>query len=194
MIRCRINQKFYIGSSVNIKKRWQQHQSQLNLGIHHCVHLQRAWNLYGSNSFVFSVVESAPKNILILREQAWIDCYWDFGVLYNTARYAETSALGLKRTTEQRQRISAACMGRKNSTEMCEKISMGLVGKTHSKETKFKMSESHKKLTRSPIHCKNIGRSKLGHNVSIETRSKISTTKKNTPWSDARRQAQENRL
>ena len=43
MIYNTINNKIYIGSSVDIIKRMDSHLSYLRNGKHHSVHLQRAW-------------------------------------------------------------------------------------------------------------------------------------------------------
>jgi predicted GIY-YIG superfamily endonuclease len=38
-----INGKIYIGSSVQIGIRWQQHKAALRENKHHCIYLQHAW-------------------------------------------------------------------------------------------------------------------------------------------------------
>lgn len=52
-----INGKFYIGSSLNIKNRWQGHRGLLNKGKSHNNHLQSSWNKYGKKSFICEIVE-----------------------------------------------------------------------------------------------------------------------------------------
>ena len=46
----------YIGSSNNIQQRWREHKSHLRRNKHVNRWLQRAWNKYGEDTFVFSVV------------------------------------------------------------------------------------------------------------------------------------------
>lgn len=58
----KINNKFYIGSSINIRKRFKEHERCLKLGIHSNKHLQSAWDKYGSNNFEFIIIEKY-KNI-----------------------------------------------------------------------------------------------------------------------------------
>jgi group I intron endonuclease len=65
------NQKFYLGSSKNIEKRWWRHKSDLRTGKHHNTHLQRAWNKYGEQHFVIEVIELTEK--LLEREQYYLD-------------------------------------------------------------------------------------------------------------------------
>lgn len=49
--------KKYIGSSMNISRRFTRHRSDLNHNKHHCVYLQRAVNKYGIGQFKFRVLE-----------------------------------------------------------------------------------------------------------------------------------------
>lgn len=45
-----INNKFYIGSSSDLKKRLYEHRRELNLGVQANKHLQSAWNKYGKKT------------------------------------------------------------------------------------------------------------------------------------------------
>ena len=52
----KLNNKKYIGSTAkSFKARFTQHKSKLNLGKHHCSHLQNAYNKYGGDNFVFRI-------------------------------------------------------------------------------------------------------------------------------------------
>ncbi|MEN6292413.1 MAG: GIY-YIG nuclease family protein, partial [Methanobacterium sp.] len=53
----KIDGKSYYGSSKNIEKRWLRHKNELNKNKHINILLQRAWNKYGEENFIFSVVE-----------------------------------------------------------------------------------------------------------------------------------------
>ena len=75
MIKNMINGKVYIGQAVNIERRWNEHISELNGNRHFNQHLQRAWNKYGANNFIFSVIEKCSENNLTKREQYWINYY-----------------------------------------------------------------------------------------------------------------------
>lgn len=52
-----INGKFYIGSSVNLRKRLYEHFRELELGIHPNKYLQNSWIKYGKEGFKFSILE-----------------------------------------------------------------------------------------------------------------------------------------
>ena len=70
-----INKKVYIGQSVDINTRWYGHIHSLEKGEHSNEHLQNSWNKYGSEAFVFSVLEECEEDKLTEREQYWIDYY-----------------------------------------------------------------------------------------------------------------------
>lgn len=57
-IRNALNNKRYIGSSINIYRRWRDHKRMLNLSVHPNKHLQAAWNKYGEKHFVFKILET----------------------------------------------------------------------------------------------------------------------------------------
>lgn len=88
-----INKKIYIGSSINVYKRWSSHKYQLNKGIHHSNRLNDDWNEFGESVFVFEIMERCDKTDLIDREQFYIDkyksCNPDFG--YNVQPVAGRS-------------------------------------------------------------------------------------------------------
>lgn len=74
-----INNKIYIGSSKDIKTRWQQHLNLLNKGKHHSYRLQKDWDKYKQENFKFEILEkvSGVEKLLDV-EQKWIDetlCY-----------------------------------------------------------------------------------------------------------------------
>lgn len=72
-IKNKTNYKVYIGSSKNVYVRWKQHLSMLENGKHHSNHLQNAWDKYGRNNFIFEILEKCNEDVLIDREQYYID-------------------------------------------------------------------------------------------------------------------------
>lgn len=85
-ITCKIkneenHNKFYIGSSKDIKDRWYNHKLMLNNGNHPNIHLQRAWNKYGENNFIFEVIEciiDINYKYIYEREQFYLDNLYPF--------------------------------------------------------------------------------------------------------------------
>lgn len=76
----RVNNKCYYGSSNNIEKRWLRHKNELNKGKHINIILQRAWNKYGSDNFIFELVETCDESLLIEIEQKYLDLKPDYNI------------------------------------------------------------------------------------------------------------------
>jgi group I intron endonuclease len=71
-----VSGKKYIGSSMNINKRFIAHRSSLKHNRHHCAYLQRAVNKYGIDQFKFCVLEEtnfATKDEVQALEQVYIN-------------------------------------------------------------------------------------------------------------------------
>ena len=130
----------YVGSAVTVNRRWNTHRSNLRSGTHPCRHLQNAYAKYGAANFDWEIIEFvADKENLIQREQFWIDF---FHPAYNKRRIAN-SCLGVRRSTEAKQRMSVAQTGKKQSAETIAKRAAALKGRPRSAETKAKISQSH---------------------------------------------------
>jgi len=73
-IRNLVNGKVYLGSTAeNFKERWNHHRSQLRKGCHKNTHLQRAWNKYTEDNFVFNVLEFIDVCCTLDAEQVLLD-------------------------------------------------------------------------------------------------------------------------
>lgn len=70
-----INGKVYVGSSINLARRKNEHARHLRDGKHHSSYLQRAYNKYGRNCFKFEVLEYADTDRLKEVEQHYINKY-----------------------------------------------------------------------------------------------------------------------
>src|SRR5690348_11848083 len=98
-IRNTENNKIYIGSSTNIRARAKAHVKALAGKSHHAIALQRAWNKYGAESFVFEVLEECEPTQTFTREQFWLDSKeWH----YNSSHSA-IGTIGYRHTEEQVQ-------------------------------------------------------------------------------------------
>ena len=86
-----INDKMYIGQSVNCKDRLRTHRQELCRNSHDNIALIRAWNKYGEDSFVGELLEECSKENLNEREQWYFDnSNWEN--LYNINRIASCGA------------------------------------------------------------------------------------------------------
>lgn len=125
-IECSENSNVYVGSSVNIEKRWSRHKDDLKHNKHHCLYLQRAWNKYGELCFTFSVVCSVlNKEDLIPIEQHFID---EETCLFNSLLTANSS-LGHRWSECQKQAQSERMKGGVIPENVRQK--MGLSGSQH---------------------------------------------------------------
>ena len=89
-IKCKINNKIYIGSSMRIKERWCRHKSYLRSGCHSNKVWQSDWDKYGEENFEFSVLERCPIEKLHAYEQKYLDelkPFLDTDKGYNKAHY-----------------------------------------------------------------------------------------------------------
>lgn len=136
----KINNKFYIGSSVNLRNRANRHQNELRQNKHLSKHLQNAFNQYGSDNFEFIILEEYKKGIitkleLLKREQYYLDTLKPYlrenG--YNTCPTASCPNVG-HLSKEQRDKISKSLEGRIVSQETRKKISNGRKNKRNPQE------------------------------------------------------------
>lgn len=71
----KVNGKRYIGQTVDFSKRLSGHRCALIKGVHSCVHLQHAYDLYGIDAFDFFVLERCELDVIDSREDFWITHY-----------------------------------------------------------------------------------------------------------------------
>jgi group I intron endonuclease len=86
-----INHKIYIGSSINLKSREYKHFWMLNNNIHDNNYLQNSFNKFGENFFIFSILEKCEPELLIEKENYYINEYKsnDYNYGYNLATVNE---------------------------------------------------------------------------------------------------------
>jgi group I intron endonuclease len=168
----------YVGSSVNVSRRWKEHLMRLRNGTHPAKHLSNAFKVYGEQAFEFTILEQCPmgdENIRIERENYWIA---RLKPVFNQAPVAG-SVLGLKRTSETKARMGDAqrtryaengspLKGRQRPEEACLAIAAGKKGKTFSAEHIANLKTALKGRT-SP---------RKGVVLSDETKARISQSKK----------------
>lgn len=166
LIRCKSENKVYIGQSNNIKKRYYDHIRQLKLKTHPNCYLQEAFDKYGESDFCCEVLHELSKTEFSRQKLYELEIQYisqydsnnrDKG--YNL----ESGGKGKGRSSlETRQKISNNMIGNKNNLGCW-------IGKHHSEETKKLLSEQRKGKPshwrgkkQSKEHTEKITKSKLG--------------------------------
>lgn len=72
-IKNKLNNKIYIGSCKDFRKRTNAHKSCLKRNVHHSIKLQRSYNKYGINAFEYLFIEETTIENSLAREQYWIN-------------------------------------------------------------------------------------------------------------------------
>lgn len=176
-IENKINNKKYIGQSINMKSRLSKHISELNRNCHENDYLQKSWNKYGSDNFKFYVLEYCEKDILDEREIYYIDMFdtTNRGLGYNLKSggqegnyYSEEVRQKMSESTKRTYLDPKRRMIQRNNAlkqwsnpEIKIKISGKnncMFGKTHTKEARKKISESKKgkqsfRRNTTPVFC-----------------------------------------
>ena len=165
--------KAYIGSAVNIDKRWGNHLSDLRLNKHSNGRLQNHYNKYGESDLQFSILLGCEKGELIANEQFFIDSYKPF---FNICIIAGSNLgcrwklpKGRKASDETRKILSNARKGIVFSKETRMKFSKALIGNKHglgykhTKEAINKITEASKNR-----ECSDETRKKMSKPKSVE--------------------------
>jgi group I intron endonuclease len=154
-------ERIYIGSAVDIKRRWYEHTHDLKLNNHNNPKLQNHYNKYGNEDLIFTVMKECSIKLLLEREQYYIDKLKPF---YNICCVAgNTLGIRYKLSDEIRKKMSDKRMGHIGWNR-------GLTKETDSRliiseETKLKISKSKLGKKRKPFsdkHKENIRLSKIG--------------------------------
>lgn len=103
-----INNKRYIGSSINFTYRIKYHLSRLKNNKHFNRHLQSAYNLYGIDCLSTEIMTICSKVELLSKEKYYIDFYktLDNNYGYNAAPNPFQGARGVKWTSESKIKLT----------------------------------------------------------------------------------------
>lgn len=155
-----INHKKYIGQSVDIKRRFRDHRWALRHNKHENDHLQKSFNKYGIDCFVFEVIcECTQENIDEL-ERYYIEYYdatnSDKGYNYETGGVINKKASdGLINKFKQTRacKENNGMYGKHHSEETKALMREAALGRVLSQETKDKLSASHIGKNAKPLYC-----------------------------------------
>lgn len=185
-IRNILDNKIYIGQAKNFRARCNGHLSKLRLNKHHSPYLQRAFNKYGEENFVFEILLYCEPFELTYYEQKLVDL---LNPSYNVCKECVDSTKGTKRSDETKKKLSEMRRGKKVSDKVRQlllKFATGsnhyLFGKHISDEVKLKMSLAKKGKPSHPMteHTRNkLLESNKGSKRSDESRRKMSESASN---------------
>lgn len=106
-----VNGHFYIGSSVNLRKRKNEHFCRLRHNSNKCGILQSAYNKYGEPALVFSIMIYCSKDDLTYYEQTFVT---NMLPEYNIRKANISTNLGFKMPDSAKMAISENHMGAGN--------------------------------------------------------------------------------
>ncbi|MFH1301180.1 MAG: NUMOD3 domain-containing DNA-binding protein [Planctomycetota bacterium] len=172
-IRNIINGHCYIGSSTRVAVRMHRHKTALENCRHGNIHLQRAWDKYGEDNFIFRPLLYCDPGNALLYEQMCMD---GLRPKYNIAKDAAAPMTGLNLSKEHRTKISKSMTGKVRTKEHQEKLSATHRGSKRSEEARRRMSIAHKGVALSKEHIQHRVESRRGYRHSEETKQKISAS------------------
>lgn len=160
----KINNKVYVGKTNDFNRRKSQHRNTLRKNTHKNPHLQKSWNKYGEENFVFEKLEEYDDDFIYSMENYWCNLLDSFN--YHKG-YNEKPTHPFNRGG--------------NSLQTIEKVKKALTGRKHSIESILKMSNARKGTT-IPIETRlKMSNSAKGKKKSEETKKKMSIHRYNNP-------------
>jgi len=144
-----VNNRCYIGSASDYKSRWHTHRSSLRRGKHHSFILQRAWDKYGEDAFVFKVLVICALEQRIEYENCLMPLQ-----SYNVLRTARERLVrgGWKHTEAFRQKMSVLHKGKRLTAEHCEKLAEAARTREYDAESREKARQRQLKLLASDVY------------------------------------------
>ena len=186
-ITCTADGKFYIGSSVNLKRRHYEHFHKLQTNAHANKHMQSAYDKHGPETFVFEIIEVLPETIehkeALIVEQKYLD---DLNPCDRNIGFNMCKNVGNPRTCEEyfcseetRQKRSKSLKGKPKSEKFKQMMSELNKGRSMKERTNNpdwedpRRGKSMKEITGDP----NWTDSRIGRNHSREAIDKMSKSK-----------------
>lgn len=174
----------YIGSSRNIRRRWNEHRSDLARGIHSSAALQFDWIEFGASAFEWVILQvvMGSKGDLVAVEQFYLD---STPTPYNVSKRAGSGPRDSFRHSEaSKQRMSEVMKGKPKPVGFGAKVSTWRKGRALSLEHRAAIGRG----VRGTVHSAE-SRAKTSRALKGRTfdGAKISAAKKGKPWSEVMR-------
>jgi group I intron endonuclease len=162
-----VNGKCYIGQTIDLYNREHTHFYSLENNKKYNKHLQYAWNKYGKNNFVFSVLLYCEEFELTKYERFFDNYYKELNLSYNIRECVDSNK-GITFSLETKEKMSKSAKGKSKSEKTRKKMSESKKGRIISEDTKKKLS----------IINTGINHPNYGNHLSDETKKKISKSHK----------------
>lgn len=134
--------RFYIGSSVNVSKRWLQHRYRLGRGTHQNPILQSIWRVSPDRLRIETIASCGHDKAEILRaEQIELDA----------------AGVGSNRLCMNVLPVAGSHLGRKRSAETCAALAAANLGKRHTEAAKERMRAAKIGRPLSDEHRRKLG-------------------------------------
>lgn len=155
--------KIYIGCASNIRTRINGHLYDLRRNKHNNNYLQKAWNKYGEENFVFEIIEKCDISSLHFKEHYWVNklnCL-DRSIGYNLK---PTDPNGQSvHSEETREKLRIANKGKKPSALCIQKLKE----RTISAEHKEIMRKSRESIDYTKLHREKRGKKVIDQSTGI---------------------------
>jgi group I intron endonuclease len=181
-------ERCYVGSAFVFENRWSLHKVNLRANSHHSIILQNHVNKYGIDDLLFYILEPCAKELLLSREQFYIELLNPF---FNVCRVAG-GRTNLAHSEETKRKISRAHRGIRPGEETRILLSLAQVGNKkalghkQSEESKQSNRKKHLGKTWTPEHkllhslrMKGMNNPFYGKKHTEESRNKIKLTRTN---------------
>jgi group I intron endonuclease len=172
-----INQKVYVGQTVDFKKRIRDHRFNYNKGIKNTL-FYNALRKYGWENFSITIIEECSDKLLNEKEIYWIE---EKKSLYPNGYNILEGGNQARHTDISKQKLSEGRKGMKFSESHIENLRNSHLGYVMPEEQKRKISESNKgkvfseetknKLKYSQPHRREVGRFDIEGNLIIKYES-----------------------
>lgn len=162
--------KRYIGCSSDVDARWNYHKHCLRLNKHGNNYLQHAWNKYGEDSFIFTILYNFDsKELMFNKEKELIEL--DANNFYNLSAGGRGGSSGFKWSDKSKAKLSTTkkLTAKKVMTqEVKDRISQSKKGHKMHMKTKIALLKSkQKKCSVYSIEYDSIKEAAISNNISL---------------------------
>lgn len=158
----KVNHNNYIGATIRLRKRLLNHLKKLKRNQHSNKKIQKEWDKYQQNKFVFGVIEETTKKEKRDREQYYI----------NKLKPEYNKIIDIRKGPDP-DKISQTLQGREFSQEHKDKIARANKNRIWRDKSRQKNRQHRLNSTQSEETKAKISQSLKGREVSKETREKL---------------------